>query len=42
MTRIALGTTTPPIQQTILTPSYDGSRTMLRIGKTWITAHYKK
>ena len=41
-TRIALGKATPPIQQTILTPPYDGSRAMLKIGKTWITAHYKK
>ena len=41
-TRIAMGTTTPPIQQTILTPPYKGLRAMLRIGKTWITAHYKK
>jgi hypothetical protein len=41
MTRIALGTTTPPIQQTILTPPYKGSLTMLQIGKTWMTAHYK-
>ena len=41
-TRIALGAATPPIHQTILTPPYDGSRAMLKIGKTWITAHYKK
>ena len=41
-TQIALGTTTPPIQQTILTPPYEGSRTMLRTRKTWITSHYKK
>ena len=41
-TRIAMGTTTSPIQQTILTPPYEGLRAMLWIRKTWITAHYKK
>ncbi len=41
-TRIAMGKTTPPIHQTILTPPYEGSRAMLQIRKTWITAHYKK
>jgi hypothetical protein len=41
-TRIALGTISPPIQQTILTPPCEGSHAMLRIGKTWITTHYKK
>jgi hypothetical protein len=41
-TRIALGKATPPIHQTILTPPYDGLRAMLKIRKTWITAHYKK
>ena len=42
MTRIALGTAASPIQQTILTPPYEGSHAMLQIGKSWITAHYKK
>jgi ribonuclease HI len=41
-TRIALGKAPPTIHQTILTPPYDGSRAMLKIGKTWITSHYKK
>ena len=40
-TGIALGTTTSPTQLTILTPPYEGSCTMLRIGKTWITANCK-